>query len=73
VKATLASYDPSVINSATFGISLEPLGGSPTGQPTGAGQFTPSCCRSRRRRIHKAAPLGFALIRKKKARPVGRA
>jgi len=35
VKATLASYDPSVINNATFGISLEPLGGSPTGQPTG--------------------------------------
>jgi anti-sigma-K factor RskA len=35
VKANLASYDPSVINNATFGISLEPLGGSPTGQPTG--------------------------------------
>lgn len=35
VQATLASYDPAVVNSATFGISLEPLGGSPTGQPTG--------------------------------------
>jgi anti-sigma-K factor RskA len=35
VKATLAGYDPAVINSATFGISLEPLGGSPTGLPTG--------------------------------------
>ena len=35
VKATLAAYDPLVINNATFGISLEPLGGSPTGQPTG--------------------------------------
>ena len=35
VKATLAAYDPAVINNATFGISLEPLGGSPTGQPTG--------------------------------------
>lgn len=35
VKATLAAYEPSVINNATFGISLEPLGGSPTGQPTG--------------------------------------
>ncbi len=35
VRATLADYDPAVINNATFGISLEPLGGSPTGQPTG--------------------------------------
>jgi len=35
VQTTLAAYDPAVINSATFGISLEPLGGSPTGQPTG--------------------------------------
>ena len=35
VQATLASYDPAVVSNATFGISLEPLGGSPTGQPTG--------------------------------------
>ena len=35
VQATLAAYDPAVVNNATFGISLEPLGGSPTGQPTG--------------------------------------
>jgi len=35
VKAALTDYDPAVINNATFGISLEPLGGSPTGQPTG--------------------------------------
>jgi len=35
VQATLAGYDPAVINNATYGISLEPLGGSPTGQPTG--------------------------------------
>jgi anti-sigma-K factor RskA len=35
IRATLAAYDPTVINNATFGISLEPLGGSPTGQPTG--------------------------------------
>jgi len=34
-KAMLTGYDPAVINNATFGISLEPLGGSPTGQPTG--------------------------------------
>jgi len=35
VRATLVAYDPAVINNATFGISEEPLGGSPTGQPTG--------------------------------------
>lgn len=35
VRTALASYDPAVINNATYGISLEPLGGSPTGQPTG--------------------------------------
>jgi anti-sigma-K factor RskA len=35
VRAALADYDPAVISNATFGISLEPLGGSPTGQPTG--------------------------------------
>ncbi|MBV8837555.1 MAG: anti-sigma factor [Alphaproteobacteria bacterium] len=35
VKATLAAYEPAVINGATFGISLEPLGGSPTDRPTG--------------------------------------
>ena len=35
VRATLASFDPAVINNATYGISLEPLGGSPTGLPTG--------------------------------------
>ena len=35
VKATLAAYDPAIINNATFGISLEPLGGSPTDRPTG--------------------------------------
>jgi len=34
-RAMLAGYDPGVITSATYGISLEPLGGSPTGQPTG--------------------------------------
>jgi anti-sigma-K factor RskA len=34
VRSTLASFDPSVISSATYGISLEPVGGSPTGRPT---------------------------------------
>jgi anti-sigma-K factor RskA len=35
VRAALADLDPAVISNATFGISLEPPGGSPTGQPTG--------------------------------------
>jgi anti-sigma-K factor RskA len=34
VRTMLASYDPGVINTATYGISLEPAGGSPTGRPT---------------------------------------
>jgi anti-sigma-K factor RskA len=35
VRAALSDYDPAAISNATYGISLEPLGGSPTGQPTG--------------------------------------
>lgn len=31
----LKQYDPALLREATFGISLEPPGGSPTGQPTG--------------------------------------
>ncbi len=34
-RAALASYEPTVVQAATFGVSLEPSGGSPTGQPTG--------------------------------------
>jgi anti-sigma-K factor RskA len=34
-RRTVASYDPSIVEHATFGISLEPAGGSPTGRPTG--------------------------------------
>jgi anti-sigma-K factor RskA len=34
VRTTLAAYEPGVISSATYGISLEPVGGSPTGRPT---------------------------------------
>ena len=34
-RAALAAYDSDVVQSATFGVSLEPTGGSPTGQPTG--------------------------------------
>ncbi|ATJ83683.1 anti-sigma factor domain-containing protein [Halomonas beimenensis] len=33
--ASLQDYDPELLKRATFGISIEPPGGSPTGQPTG--------------------------------------
>jgi anti-sigma-K factor RskA len=35
VRQPDAEYDPVVINRATYAISLEPEGGSPTGAPTG--------------------------------------
>ena len=34
-RKTLASFEPAVLRRATFGISVEPAGGSPTGTPTG--------------------------------------
>jgi anti-sigma-K factor RskA len=34
-RRILTSYDPGVVERATFGVSLEPAGGSPTGRPTG--------------------------------------
>lgn len=34
-NANLQDYDPALLKKATFGISVEPKGGSPTGQPTG--------------------------------------
>lgn len=38
--ATLASYDKDTIDGATYAVSLEPQGGSPTGAPTGPVLFT---------------------------------
>jgi anti-sigma-K factor RskA len=35
VRQAAAEYDPVIINRATYAISLEPEGGSPTGAPTG--------------------------------------
>ena len=35
VRRALGDYDAPTLHNATFGISLEPTGGSPTGQPTG--------------------------------------
>lgn len=33
-KALLTAYEPALLQRATFGVSLEPAGGSPTGLPT---------------------------------------
>jgi anti-sigma-K factor RskA len=38
-KAQLASYDKDTVDNATYAITLEPQGGSPTGQPTSAPIF----------------------------------
>jgi anti-sigma-K factor RskA len=35
VKRALTAFDPTLVQQATFGVSLEPAGGSPTGKPTG--------------------------------------
>jgi anti-sigma-K factor RskA len=39
-RTALTAYDPDTIHNATFAISLEPEGGSPTGAPTGPVLFT---------------------------------
>ena len=36
----LSGYDPDVINGATYAVTVEPAGGSPSGQPTSAPIFT---------------------------------
>ena len=37
--ASLSSYDPAVVAGATYAVTVEPPGGSPTGQPSGAPVF----------------------------------
>jgi anti-sigma-K factor RskA len=37
--ANLSAYDPSVVAGATYAVTVEPPGGSPTGQPSGAPVF----------------------------------
>jgi anti-sigma-K factor RskA len=39
-RPALASYDPATVSGATYAVSLEPEGGSPTGAPTGPILFT---------------------------------
>jgi anti-sigma-K factor RskA len=38
--ASLALYDRAVVEGATYAVTIEPPGGSPTGQPSGAPVFT---------------------------------
>jgi anti-sigma-K factor RskA len=37
--ASLSTYDPAVVEGATYAVTVEPPGGSPTGQPSGAPVF----------------------------------
>ena len=37
--ASLSAYDPAVVAGATYAVTVEPPGGSPTGQPSGAPVF----------------------------------
>ena len=37
--ASLSAYDPAVVQNATFAVTVEPPGGSPTGQPSGPPAF----------------------------------
>ena len=39
ISATLAQYPQDIVNNATYAVSIEPLGGSPTGSPTGPVPF----------------------------------
>jgi anti-sigma-K factor RskA len=39
-RPVLSSYDANTINAATFAVTVEPAGGSPSGQPTSAPIFT---------------------------------
>ena len=40
IRPVLASYDADTINKATYAVSLEPEGGSPTGVATGPIVYT---------------------------------
>jgi anti-sigma-K factor RskA len=40
VRPALAGYDPAVVENATYAVTLEPEGGSPTGAPTSAPLWT---------------------------------
>ena len=40
IRSAPVNYDPALVESATYAITLEPLGGSPTGAPSGAPLWT---------------------------------
>ena len=40
IRPDLASYAPDTVNQATYAVTVEPEGGSPSGQPTGSIVFT---------------------------------
>ena len=50
-RPQLASYDAVILNSATYSVSLEPEGGSPTGIPTGPMLYSG--------RLFQVTPIGF--------------
>jgi anti-sigma-K factor RskA len=50
-RPQLAAYDPLILNSATYAVSLEPEGGSPTGVPSGPMLYSG--------RLIQVTPIGF--------------
>jgi len=50
-RPQLAAYDPLILNSATYAVSLEPEGGSPTGVPTGPMLYSG--------KLIQVTPIGF--------------
>jgi anti-sigma-K factor RskA len=40
IRSAPVSYDPALVETATYAVTLEPLGGSPTGAPSGAPLWT---------------------------------
>jgi anti-sigma-K factor RskA len=50
-RPQLAAYDPVILNSATYAVSLEPEGGSPTGTPGGPMLYSG--------RLIQVTPIGF--------------
>jgi anti-sigma-K factor RskA len=51
VRTSIAAFDPATLYRASYGISLEPNGGSPTGKPTGPMLYTG--------RLSATTPVGF--------------
>jgi anti-sigma-K factor RskA len=40
IRPVLSGYDPDTVNKATYAVTVEPEGGSPTGDPTGPIVYT---------------------------------